>query len=673
VRLITKYFAPKKPGILTVQSNSGGLADKLASLSITPVFISGYVSPHLDIDAVARQIATRFPGIPMQICSTAGELCNVDPGNMYHSAEGAWDHVVLQMFDDSVISQVELIALPLNSEDLRRGGQFAPMRDRLDRLVGSIRQLQIGMDIDHRNTLALIAFDGLSVSESFFMEALYEAGRFPCLFVGGSAGGKFDFRNTWMHDGKQRLENHALIAFVKTAPGVRFGVFKTQNFEPTGTSFQVLTASLERRNISQVINSAGRIVPLIDGLCAALNCAPQELERKLADYSFAIRVRDELYVRSVQKIDLDEKIIHFYCDVAPGDELLLVKRTGLVSTTENSFRKFMQGKPRTAFAGIFNDCILRRLYNGPELSAMGRIFDGVQIAGYSTFGEILGLNLNQTLTAIFFFKVGQGETFSDDYVDNFVAHYGEFKAFFLHRQIGKLGGLSRVIVQQIADYKEQKFDNKLDPLNFDTNIRSVVDGLNSLGDALRNANELRETTAHRLEACADDLYSSVNGLTHQLDEQTSVIHQASSTVAFLTQQAKDVAGNARALAVASQRIQSVVEVIQQISDQTNLLALNAAIEAARAGDAGRGFAVVADEVRGLAEKSRSNATEIGADISQLATEIEQVAQSIEAQSDNVADLSGMLQSIEEASGQTAHIAGHTKGVADTLKNLTTVN
>jgi hypothetical protein len=41
-----------------------------------------------------------------------------------------------------------------------------------------------------------------------------------------------------------------------------------------------------------------------------------------------------------------------------------------------------------------------------------------QLAGFSTFGEILGLNLNQTLTAVFFFRVPEGTPFRDDYVDN---------------------------------------------------------------------------------------------------------------------------------------------------------------------------------------------------------------------------------------------------------------
>ena len=60
----------------------------------------------------------------------------------------------------------------------------------------------------------------------------------------------------------------------------------------------------------------------------------------------------------------------------------------------------------------------------------------------------------------------------------------------------------------------------------------------------------------------------------------------------------------------SQRVGTVLEVINSIAEQTNLLALNAAIEAARAGDQGRGFAVVADEVRILAQRTQQSTGEI---------------------------------------------------------------
>ncbi|MGH1462614.1 MAG: methyl-accepting chemotaxis protein [Neptuniibacter sp.] len=64
------------------------------------------------------------------------------------------------------------------------------------------------------------------------------------------------------------------------------------------------------------------------------------------------------------------------------------------------------------------------------------------------------------------------------------------------------------------------------------------------------------------------------------------------------------------LAEESNKVGSIITVIQGIAEQTNLLALNAAIEAARAGDHGRGFAVVADEVRALSHSTQSATEEI---------------------------------------------------------------
>jgi uncharacterized protein Yka (UPF0111/DUF47 family) len=77
-------------------------------------------------------------------------------------------------------------------------------------------------------------------------------------------------------------------------------------------------------------------------------------------------------------------------------------------------------------------------------------------------------------------------------------------------------------------------------------------------------------------------------------------------------------GEIGAIDQAVRRLDSSLELINEIADQTNLLALNAAIEASRLGTAATGgFSVVAGEIRSLAESSAETAGEIGRLVKQM--------------------------------------------------------
>ncbi len=78
----------------------------------------------------------------------------------------------------------------------------------------------------------------------------------------------------------------------------------------------------------------------------------------------------------------------------------------------------------------------------------------------------------------------------------------------------------------------------------------------------------------------------------------------------------------------SNRIDSIVNVINDITKRTNLLALNASIIAAQAGEYGKSFGVVADEIRNLSLQTGQSTGEITSIIEEILHESRAAAENI---------------------------------------------
>ena len=548
--------------------------------------------------------------------SSNGALCSGREQSTY--CDGAGQQGSWLWLPESLIARHEVHEVDLHVQDTKTAHQrVGAIQHELDRMV-------VKMPLSADRTFALIFCDGLSASEGFLMQAWYASGRFPCLAIGGSAGGKLDFDGTWIGNGGRILQGKAVIVFCQMAEGKSFAPFKSQNFEPTQQSWLVAEADPVARTVSSLFDAQGRQHNVIEILCARLQCASADLQARLQGLTFAVKVEEEFFIRSIAKILPDR--IQFFCDLEFGDRLHILKETDFASATRTDWEAFTAHYGQPA-AMLLNDCVLRRVGNQTRLP-QSHFFAGIPSAGFSSFGEILGVPINQTLSALAFFNR------PSDAMRNFPVQYAAYASHYAQRALRRweaLNALQTRIVNQVVEYQQ-----KLDPLMqslplLENATRSQSDALKTAESNIRSISDAAlhsQQAQHQLSAGLDELETISSGIT--------TINSGISNIAF----------------------------------QTNILALNAAVEAARAGEAGRGFAVVASEVRRLAQSSKDQADATSHSISDAVSTILHIRKvavnTVESARQMAQESIDAANAIAEMSNQTAN---ERKSISENLDKL----
>lgn len=232
-------------------------------------------------------------------------------------------------------------------------------------------------------------------------------------------------------------------------------------------------------------------------------------------------------------------------------------------------------------------------------------------------------------------------------------------------------------ILQIADQMSssiQTVSEKMDILESTAektkfSMQEVAQGNNETVDSIQMQMEQTEEIQHSIQRVSDSSISIIDNIRstqRELDDSKHSINDLIRYVSISNEANANVSKELAELNEYTNQMQSIIDLINNITSQTSLLSLNASIEAARAGEAGKGFAVVASEISNLATQTKNATVDITTLISNISNELAEVVKVIEEMISNI-------QSQNEAANNTArnfeNIAEKTQLVASSAGQM----
>jgi len=354
-------------------------AEELASQLCRPGigFVLFFCSAEYPLVELGQALKLAFVDLPLVGCTTAGEITPQGYGQGCITAIG---------FDKDVFA-VEAALI-----DRLQDFKLIDAQSTVEQLMAGCRDRDIAPITG--NTFALTLLDGLSVQEEQVLVTLNAAlGSIP--HFGGSAADELHLTDTHVYfDGRFHTDAAVLLLFNTRC---EFKVFSTHHMVPTDDKLVVTAASCEERQVKEF-----NAEPAAISYAQAVGVPLEQLDHTVfALNPIAVRLGDEHYVRSIQKVN-DDLSLTFYGAVETGIVLTVMKAEDIVADTQTLLEGIERelGEPQ---AVIGCDCFLRRM----ELELTDRtemisdLLRRFRVLGFNTYGEqFAGMHINQTFTGV---------------------------------------------------------------------------------------------------------------------------------------------------------------------------------------------------------------------------------------------------------------------------------
>ncbi len=331
-----------------------------------------FCSSDYDLNVLAEEINTQFPGIPVIGATTAGEI-----GPAGYRAGSL---VGVSFSADSCMPVIGRIGGLANIGDAAVQADVWALRRQVQDEAGS--------------SFALLLMDGLCGREESVAHACQSAlGKIP--LVGGSAGDNQHFVATAVFVDGAFQSDSAVVAILTTQ--LPFKVFRSHHFTGTVEPLVVTEADAGRRIVREINGW-----PAAQAYAQAIGIPLENLTAAhFAAVPLVVRINGSDYVRSIRQINADGSLT-LYCAIDRGVVLRVAKSLDFMQIRRTLFDNLRQsiGAPQLVLGMDCVHCQLEaQALDGK--AAIEQLFVGNRVVGFCSYGEqFMGIHVNQTFTGV---------------------------------------------------------------------------------------------------------------------------------------------------------------------------------------------------------------------------------------------------------------------------------